>query len=416
MKILTITFSAGMGGTERAAVNYAIGYNKLGCDSKVLVIGDDHHRVPDLLDAGVETFLLKDFLNEQGILFDKLKEWGPDIIHLHHFSHYFFPIIDKVKKTTTKVVETNVFSRAVYDPKYNYIDLSMQLSQWGYWKYTIAMKGAAYVPAVAVIPYTFIDNKFNGASQSEIKAYRNLYNIPDDAFVVGRLGQAHPSKWSPKIIDVIKSTVKQSNNIYYLFVGMPDVIKKELSSCSDLIRSRVCLIDKIEGDNNLNLYYSAIDCFAHIAKIGESFGYVLAEAIACGVPVITMLTPFRDNAQFEVVGHNYGGICAINTDQFTNAILKLYDQPELIRKIKENQAGWVQKRFSLEVVIPQQIDIYRKILNNEKLPDINAVGVVKQCLKQFYGITAPFVYIALVITNSRKFRVSLAILKKLIKK
>ena len=49
-----------------------------------------------------------------------------------------------------------------------------------------------------------------------------------------------------------------------------------------------------------------MDGFLHVSRIGESFGMVLCEAMLCGVPVVTLSTPLKDNSQLEVVGPRRG--------------------------------------------------------------------------------------------------------------
>ena len=357
MKILTLVWSIGIGGTERAAVNYAIGYRQQGHDSKVLVLGEGDERLPDLVEAGVDTSFSKSDIRGSESVFASLKMWCPDIIHLHNFTNAFIPYINKLKSANTKVVETNVFSRPNYDEGYKIVSLSMQLSGWGYWKYANWMKGAAYTPQSAVVPYIVFEKKFATPSKEHINAFIKSHGIPEGAFVAGRLGQAHPSKWDSRIFEVAEKTVKPENSIYFFFVGLPGVMKKELEEKSEFIKSRIKLIDSIHGDENLSLYYHSLNCFTHISKIGESFGYVLAEALMCKVPVITMLTPYHDNAQLEVVGHNYGGLCVTDTSSFVFSVMQLYNSPEECERFRKNLDNhWIEKRFGATAVVPKQVE------------------------------------------------------------
>lgn len=57
----------------------------------------------------------------------------------------------------------------------------------------------------------------------------------------------------------------------------------------------------------LNRLYAAADLTVHASFFGESFGYTIAEAMAAGLPVITMTTPFGDNAQVELVENGVTG-------------------------------------------------------------------------------------------------------------
>lgn len=385
LKILTLIWSIGTGGTERAAVNYAIGYKLFGNDSRVLVLGEGHERYPDLFENSVHTTLVtKSSFKEQDI-FNEFKAWCPEIIHVHNYTDSISTYIDLIKGPDTKIVETNVFSRPNFNPGYRTVNLSMQLSAWGYWKYTSCMKGASYCPEVAIVPYIVDDSKFKMPGKNEINSFLSSHNIPSQTYVIGRLGQAHPSKWDVRMLTVIKETIHPDNNIYYLLVGVPNNLAALFNQQSDFFKSRVIQIDKIEGDKNLSIYYYSLNCFAHISKIGESFGYVLAEALVCKVPVITMLTPLKDNAQFEVVGDQYGGLCVTSTSEFIKAVYQLYNNKQLELSIKKNLTNWVQERFSYDMVIPRQIDLYNTLLKGEKLQRQDIRVIIKNNIKHYKG-------------------------------
>ncbi len=370
MKILTLVWSIGPGGTERAAVNYAIGYQKYGHQSRVLVLGEGHERYKDLVSAGVDTTLLTEALHNEPIIINEIKSWAADIIHIHNFSPHLLLYINRLKTADTKVVETNVFSRPEYSKGYSAVNLSLQLTSWGFWRYTRRMRQAPHIPPSSVVPYIVDTKKFTHPGQQAIAAFRQLHGIPVTAFVAGRIGQAHPSKWSAELIGVINATIREDNNIYYLLTGLPPALKSTIQAQSDFFKSRVKCIDRIEGDGQLSLCYHSLDCFVHWSKIGESFGYVLTEAMLCGVPVVTMLTPFKDNGQFEVVGHQQGGICVTNTNEFIHAILEIHNNNQSANQIKKQLAeGWVEQRFSFDAVMPGLIVMYESLLNKKKVPE-----------------------------------------------
>lgn len=370
MKILTLVWSVGPGGTERAAVNFAAGYKIYGCDSRVLVLGEGDERQKELENAGVDVcFLLKEKRSETEII-DEIKNWAPDIIHIHNLSPALYQYLSQLKSESTKVVETNVFSRPVYDDGYKTVNLSLQLTSWGYWRYTRLMKPAAWKPFAAVAPNIIDTNKFASPDKEAILSFRKQHGIPEGAFVAGRIGQVHPSKWHEGIIDIINATIKPDNGIYYLFVGLPKNLQGIINGQSIFFKSRVKLIEKIEGDGKLSICYHSMDCFVHWSKIGESFGYVLAEAMHCGVPVITMLEPFKDNGNFEVVGQEKGGICVTGKNDFIKTVFDFYNHPSVIAGLKNNLAnGWVEKRFSFGAVMPGLVKMYGTMLSGGKPDD-----------------------------------------------
>ncbi len=383
MKILTIVWSIGIGGTERAAVNYAIAYKLTGNDSMMLVLGEGHERYTDLEEAGVDTILVTKSGKPIGNILSECKTWSSDIIHIHNYNDGLLEFIKAVKGATTMVVETNVFSRPNFSPGYQIVDLSMQLSAWGYWKYVRWMKGAKYCPQVAVVPYIVDGSKFKSPCANTIQSFLRSYNIPSNAYVIGRLGQPHSSKWDVRLLAVIQQTIHENNNIYYLLVGVPDNLVDMFKTQTDFFNSRVIQIDKIVGDDNLSMYYHSLNCFAHISKIGESFGYVLAEALICKIPVITMLTPLQDNAQYEVVGHKYGGFCVTNTTEFVEAVHELYRNKDAEASIKSNLSDWIERRFSYKIIIAKQIKVYNELLAGNRIPFTDVKEVIQTCLELY---------------------------------
>jgi len=80
MHILTITPSLGLGGTERAAQNFSIGYRRHGHDVTVLNHGRVGPRETPLLAAGIRVLNLAD--QPAGTL-EILDAEGFDVVHIH---------------------------------------------------------------------------------------------------------------------------------------------------------------------------------------------------------------------------------------------------------------------------------------------------------------------------------------------
>ena len=402
MNILTLVWSIGLGGTERAAVNYAIAYKKVGVDSRVLVLGEGLERKVELLSAGVAvTSLVENKLPEIEVI-EEFKTWMPDIIHIHNFSKALLGYIKKIKAEKTKIVETNVFSRPNYTKDYEIVDASFQLTYWGLWKYHYSMKGAKQRPVEKVVPYLVDTKNFKMPGRQKIDEFLSAIEIPKDAFIIGRIGQPHISKWDEKIIEVIEKTVKPGNYIYYLLVGLPGKIKIQIDRLPSFIRSRVKCIDEIHGDDQLSVYYHSLSLFAHISKIGESFGYVLAESMVCGTPVITLSTPLKDNGQFEVVGNNIGGFCVAGVSGFIKKINELYNDKNLLKDMKNSLFEWVDKRFAPEIITSSLITFYEALIKGTAKSEKINEGLIRDQF-DLYGIKKLFLLPLFRLTNSRFF-------------
>ena len=129
MKILTIVFSLGKGGTERAAQNFCEGYGELGHDSRILaaygsgVIADELQQKKIKVWVGLDEDVLNDIVH-----------WCPDLVHIHSHEMKVKDIYNiKEVMVNTKFVETNVFSTpSEYE---DILEYSYQLSNWCHFLY-----------------------------------------------------------------------------------------------------------------------------------------------------------------------------------------------------------------------------------------------------------------------------------------
>lgn len=364
MKILTIVYSIGPGGTERAAVNYAVAYKRAGCDSRVWVLGDGHDRKYKLDNEQVITYF--DKLDKQHESNAKdIGSWQPDIIHIHTLDSKLLNLIVPLKLKGAKVVESNVFSRPRYNKLQQLVDISFQLAYWGVWKYGKWMRDEKLKPINLMLPYLIFESDFIiniHANENRDRLCKQL-NIPSSAFIAARVGQAHTSKWDKRIFTVVKKSVELNSNIYFIFVGLPEKFLKELESLPHHVKNNIRTLSVIENDVSLNRFYSSIDVFVHISKIGESFGYVLIEAMSCGCPVITLNTPLKDNAQCEVVENTKGGYCVNTINEFIEKLLVIsLGKIDFDKNILQHH---VFSRFSESIITKKILAIYELLINNK---------------------------------------------------
>ncbi|MFZ2189838.1 MAG: glycosyltransferase family 4 protein [Candidatus Magasanikiibacteriota bacterium] len=318
MKILTIIYDLDKGGTQRAAQIFAESYKKIGHDSRML----------SLYGLGCRYDEIKDYIkvwhtiSEENLI--EIKQWNPDIIHIHSHGpkeEDINRILDYLKNDHIKIIEQNVFSKP--SPWAKRIDVSFQLSNWALWLFN--MRGGNKFKT-AIVPYPVDCSKFCCSNDSEIKKFKDTYNIPQDALVIGRIGQSFTGKWSLVLVDSFNKLAKIYSNLYLVVVNPSANIIKEVNKSE--FKNRIIHIPKIYGDKALSIAYSSFELMVHTAEQGESFGYVLAESILCGTPVITLSTPWGDNSQCEVVGNYKGGYVVNNLRGIVSAVQYYFDNPD----------------------------------------------------------------------------------------
>ncbi|MBN2884519.1 glycosyltransferase family 4 protein [Patescibacteria group bacterium] len=344
MRILTIVFNLNKGGTQRAAQIFAEAYKKLGHDSRILTLYGLGSRFEEIKD---------DFKIWQGVgdsNLKEIKEWNPEVIHIHShgpkaedISRLFdFLPIDKIK-----IIEQNVFSKP--SPWMDRVDISFQLSDWAYWLYML--RGGDMTRAT-IIPYPIISDRFTNRETALVSAFKVKYNIPEEAFVIGRIGQSEVGKWSLMLIDIFNRLAKKYTNLYLVVVNPPANIVQAISRSN--YKNRIRHIEKINGDENLSIAYSSFDLMLHIAEMGESFGYALVESILCGTPVVALSTPWGDNSQGEVVFNGVGGYVANSRKALIQTVAK-YINREIIHEADIARQNII-KRYDYLLVTQKALD------------------------------------------------------------
>lgn len=382
MKILTIVVDLDKGGTQRAAQVFTEAYKELGHDSRILSLYGLGLRYEEIKD------FIKVYLSASEINLKEIKQWSPDIIHIHSHGvkeEDINKIFDLFSGSSVKFIETNVFSApSAWEDK---LDFSFQLSSWALWLYT--MRGGNQSKSV-VVPYPVKCDNFIPASLDEVNKFKKQYNIPQDSFVIGRIGQTDHAKWSPMLIDVFNKLSKITPNLYLVIINAPHNVLQVAAKSP--FKKNIIHIPKIYGDKDLSIAYSVFDLMIHIAEKGESFGYVLAESILCKTPVITLSTPWADNSQGEVVVNLQGGYVVNNARGIIKAFNHYINLEESNKFIDLGRSNIYQKYNYLQVA-KKSIDFSKSNKYNSDLSNINISDEINKILKNTFDKTNRLVFL-----------------------
>ncbi len=360
MKILTIVCDLEKGGTQRVAQVFAEAYHQLGHDSRLLAV----YKLGSRYTALKNTVCV--WLGLSGEVLQAIKEWGPDLIHIHTNGMKeadVRPLLSCIRKASARVVETNVFS--VPSPWADQVDVSFQLSVWAKWLFQLR-GGAATV--CAVVPNPVDCRKFNPKSKPETAAFRKACGIPEGAFVLGRIGQPAEFSWSPMLMRLFNDLAGKYDKLYLMLVGPSPLIENKIAESP--YADRVIVIPELIGDENLSVAYSSLDLMVHAAAGGESFGLVNAESILCGTPVVTLSTPWNSNSQCEVVGHMKGGYVVHRLKGMKKAVEHFMKNGETLGLV-EKGGEHIRQNYDHLRVAKMAIDC----AFNPPVPDMNDGGL-----------------------------------------
>jgi len=190
--------------------------------------------------------------------------------------------------------------------------------------------------------------------------------------VIGKIGRPVPEKWGKLTIRAFAEVQKVRPDTKLLLVGAPEKIKKEARSlgCDDKVIYR----DTLPPDK-VNDFYASIDALAHTSAIGESFGYVIAEAMASGVPVVVDSTPMRDNAQIELVRHGGTDYIANSASGFSEALIRLLGTSSDTYSTKARERA---EEFSADCMTRRLEGVYRRLAADHGLIEESADPVVSE--------------------------------------
>lgn len=357
MKILTVCHGMGLGGTERVAQTFSIGYQKAKHHVAVLNWGVSGPRQKILESLGIPVFTANN--NLTSALADA-NDFKPDIIHIHRRgwrNDRETYVLQQLHNSKRRVLEQNVFGSVDYSPAADLIDVHFQISRWCMWRWRRYLGAKSLSTPGVIVPNPINPIDFEPVSNKEIEAFLKRYNIGRDAYICGRVGQPLEGKWHPETLIAFADLARKEHRAVLLLIGMPESLRKTLKSLPSDIQQRILQLPLTESDKDLRNFYSSIDCFIHAARQGESFGLVLAEAMLCGCPVITVSQPHKDNSQVEVVGHMRGGIVAGSMKKLSDAVIRLWSDEELRQTIRRNARAHVIQRYDITKVVATTLQV-----------------------------------------------------------
>jgi len=189
--------------------------------------------------------------------------------------------------------------------------------------------------------------------QAHNKLFQNNLNNYKNDFWLGSLSELHPIKQLPYAIEAVASLVKEFPTLRYIMIGEGQQRTELESQITKLnLQEHIFPVGAIFEAGRL---LSAFDLFVFPSR-SEAFGYVLLEAGAAGVPVVST---------------KVGGILDVVNDKETGLLVdrdSIKELTEALREMLVNQslrqqlAAAHQERtstFTIEKMVSETLKIYR---------------------------------------------------------
>ncbi|MFO7881986.1 MAG: glycosyltransferase family 4 protein [Kosmotogaceae bacterium] len=218
----------------------------------------------------------------------------------------------------------------------------------------------AYKP-IKVIPNGIDLSKFyriENSEQKDIEEFRDRFSLDESDKVlifVGRLGK---EKGIDVLLYILKKLVKTNPEIKLLLVGDgPEKRNLKILSEELNIATNTIFTGYLRWPDEVRLAYNASDA-AIVASHTESFGLVVLEALACGLPVVA-----KEDSSFQnlIVDGENGFFCK-NREEMVEKTKDLITNPKEYKEMKQ-KARKIAEKFSVQQNAIRTFNLYKEIVN-----------------------------------------------------
>lgn len=361
-KILHLTLSLNVGGRERVIVNLSNNLLKEGFISSICCLRKSGV-LSQYLNDRIKVFeVFKKHRVDLSIikqLKDYLKSNNISIIHCHNPGTLFYGLIAAKWAKTPSIISTeHGFSNKILwrgrlkeSMLYRYVDeiiaVSENLKELMIENYKISPEKITLLPNGS--PSAKVnENKYNS---------RRTLGMPENIFNIGIIARLDPVKNHKMLLDAIYNIVKNKLSVHLWIVGSgkeKEKIEKETKRLE--IEEYVSLLGE---RNDVPIILNALDCLV-LSSFSEGFPVTILEAMSAGLPIIA--TDVGGNR--EIIKNGRSGILvkSNSSEELAKAIISLMKDRKLREKIGLTAKQQFEKYYSMEKMIVEMTEIYRRAL------------------------------------------------------
>jgi len=201
----------------------------------------------------------------------------------------------------------------------------------------------------------------NKPSQKEIQAFRQKYDIPQNAVVMVTVARLFELKGHEYIIESAKELAAKYDNCFWLFVGdgiLTQPLKDQIDAAGLTDRFK---FTGLLPPEQIPLAIHACDILVH-CSLREGLARVLSQAMLCAKPVIS----FDIDGAKEVVNEKTGFLLEPKDIQgLTNACAKLIENPTLRQTLGRAGLESVIQKFAPDTMVNTIEEVYQKLLKKQ---------------------------------------------------
>ncbi len=380
MKILLVTdaYSHLMNGVAMVVSTLSESYRKMGHDVRVLTISGDckshcengvyylpSYNLPIYPDFRISIAHGHPYLKI-------LKEWKPDIVHIHSEASASILAKSVAKSTNAPIIMTwhTDYAKFAFHEYHSLAAVEfaarelMKIAYHGACMITVpSFKAKKLLDGYSVkFPNTIIPNGisldkfYRDVTDEEKKALREKYNIAEDKKILVILARLSPEKNIGELLEYFPELLKHDPKLHLLIAGIgPDKERLESLSSKLGIDDNVTFTGFVQPEDTY-LYYKLGIAFLS-ASTFEMHSLTYLEALACGLPLVCR----NDLCLKGVLDDGVNGYIYDDKDEFVEKMLKLLNN-ESLRKQMSEKALERSALFGNEAFAKNMLNLYYNIL------------------------------------------------------
>lgn len=213
---------------------------------------------------------------------------------------------------------------------------------------------------VTLVPNGVDTDRFHPVWKEEKMSFRRALGLPAEKKIVGSISRLVEVKGHESLLECVPSLRKDYPELLLVLVGdgpFRSLLEKRARELG--ISNQVLFVGEVEDPLP---YLSSFDIFVHPSQWNEGFGLAVAEAMACGLPVIASKNQKGGLRMF--VSHKENGFLLEGNHpaKLQSAIDELLRDSEFRETIGQNGRKTIEEKFSVKRMTESILRVYEGVI------------------------------------------------------